>query len=379
METVQTVWSRGDGWKRSPGELGFDAAGLVLVFGSGSALREKTLFAEIAAAFPGAVLAGCSTAGEICGERVHDESLAVTAVRFDHTEIKTVYGCFAEKKDVAELAGQLAGQMVGPGLVHVLVFSDGLEVNGTELAQGITSALPEGVSVSGGLAGDGSNFENTYVLCGTEPLRNAVCLVGFYSDRLEVGCGSMGGWDPFGPKRLVTSSDGNILYELDHKSALELYKTYLGDFADGLPASGLLFPLSMSVDGNEHSELVRTILGIDDLAKSMTFAGDIPEGSIVRFMKANKDRLIDGAQHAAEMSTSAVGGPADLALCVSCVGRKLVLGQRVEEEVEAVLSVLGAQAAATGYYSYGELSPIGGSGKCSLHNQTMTITVFREK
>ncbi len=379
MKAVQAVWTPDKGWNRRLDSLGLGDAGLVFVFCSGGAVQNDSLLTEVLNAFPHAVAVGSSTAGEIYGDRVYDDSLAVTAVKFEKTEVRAVYGRFSEKNEVKAVASGLAAELSAENLVHVLVFSDGLMVNGTELAKGITGALPENVSVSGGLAGDGSNFAETYVLGKKGFIRNGVVLLGFYSDSLEVGCGSKGGWDSFGPKRLVTRSEGNVLYELDNKSALELYKEYLGDFAADLPATGLLFPLSMSVGCPDQCELVRTILGINEEEQSMTFAGDVPEGTYVRFMKANKDRLIDGVQSAAEMSISAFGGNSELAVFVSCVGRKLVLGQRVEEEVEAAINVLGEQSLVTGYYSYGELSPLRGSGECLLHNQTMTITVFREK
>lgn len=378
MESVQTVWTPDTGWKVGLESLGMDDAGLVFVFCSGSAVKNEELFKDISRSFPSATTVGCSTAGEVNGERVYDESVSVTAVRFSNTEVRSACGGFSDGRDVSSVAAGLAGELSRDNLVHVLVFSDGLNVNGTELARAITGALPRGVSVSGGLAGDGSRFAETYILGEKGFVANGLVLLGFYSESLEVGCGSIGGWDPFGPKRLVTRSKGSKLYELDNKSALELYKEYLGDFAADLPAAGLHFPLSMCLNGTGQNELVRTILGVSEEEKSMTFAGDVPEGVYVRFMKANKDRLVDGAQNAAGLSISDIGGKAELALCVSCVGRKLVLGQRVEEEVEAAISVIGEQAAVTGYYSYGELAPLGRGGECLLHNQTMTITVFRE-
>jgi hypothetical protein len=193
-----------------------------------------------------------------------------------------------------------------------------------------------------------------------------------------VGFGSLGGWDPFGPERLVTRSKGNILYEMDGRSALDLYKTYLGEHAQGLPATGLLFPLCLRTS-ERPTPFVRTILGIDEEERSMTFAGDVPEGAYARLMKANFDRLIDGATGAARTSMEALGSSSpDLAILISCVGRKLVLKQRVEEEVEGVREVLGERPALTGFYSYGEISPFGPRTHCELHNQTMTITTFSE-
>jgi len=206
-----------------------------------------------------------------------------------------------------------------------------------------------------------------------------VAAVGFYGNRLRIGYGSMGGWDSFGPDRLVTRAEANVLYELDGSSALELYKRYLGPHAATLPASGLLFPLSLRGESGDQ-RVVRTILGIDVHAGSLIFAGDIPQGGYARLMKANVDRLIDGATGAATACHEPLGASTpSLAILISCVGRKLVLKQRTEEEVESVRNVLGAGAVLSGFYSYGEIAPFSSSAKCELHNQTMTITTFGER
>jgi hypothetical protein len=264
-------------------------------------------------------------------------------------------------------------------LVHVFVLSDGLRINGSELVNGLTSQLPSDVTVTGGLSADGERFGQTLVVWDGAPESDTVVVLGFYGDRLRVGYGSLGGWDPFGPDRLITRSAGNVLYELDGRSALALYRKYLGVHAQGLPATGLLFPLALRTSGDQAG-VVRTILAIDEAEQSMTFAGDIPQGTHARFMKANFDRLIDGAAGAAKTSYEALGcSSPDLALLISCVGRKLVLKQRIEEEVEGVRDIMGQRTALSGFYSYGEISPFTPSAKCELHNQTMTITTFSEK
>jgi hypothetical protein len=210
-------------------------------------------------------------------------------------------------------------------------------------------------------------------------LEGRIAAVGFYGSRLQVGCGSMGGWDAFGPERLVTRSRGNVLYELDGRSALALYTEYLGEHAAGLPASGLLFPLSVRF-GDDGPGIVRTILAVDPVEGTMTFAGDVPEGAYARLMKANFERLIEGATGAANRCSESLGAsPPDLAILISCVGRKLVLKQRIEEEVEGVRDVLGREATLTGFYSYGEISPFTPTAPCELHNQTMTITTLTER
>jgi hypothetical protein len=210
------------------------------------------------------------------------------------------------------------------------------------------------------------------------PEQDRVVAIGLYGKHLRVGYGSLGGWEAFGPERFVTRSVNNVLYELDGQSALALYKRYLGEHAAGLPATGLLFPLAVRLKGGRTS-LVRTILGIDESAQSITFAGDIPQGSYARLMRANFDRLIDGAMVAArDCLRQADASEPELALLISCVGRKLLLGQRIEEEVEGVRRVLGASAVLAGFYSYGEICPHLGEPRGELHNQTMTITTLAE-
>ena len=281
--------------------------------------------------------------------------------------------------DSYAIGQQLISGLEKDGLVHVFALSDGIHVNGSKLVAGISSDLPAGVALTGGLAGDGDRFTETAVVGEDKTAAsNRVTIVGFYGDSLKVGYGSLGGWDPFGIERTITKSKDNILYELDGRPVLTLYKEYLGEHADKLPASGLLFPLTVKVpDGEEW--VVRTILGINEEDQSMVFAGDVPEGATARLMKANFERLIDGANEAAEKSFEAIGSTTpELAILISCVGRKMILKQRVEEEVESVRDVLGDGSVLTGFYSYGEISPFTPNAKCELHNQTMTITTFRE-
>ncbi|HEX9652457.1 MAG TPA: FIST N-terminal domain-containing protein [bacterium] len=379
MKLEQFKFTKLAGWDpKLQSKLG-DVAQVVFVFGATSALKSYDYLHDLESTFPHALLVGCSTAGEICDTRVLDDSLVATAVHFEHTRIRLVHANVSRFADSERVGEHLAKSLPQDDLVHTLVFSDGLKINGSELVRGLTQHLPENVTVTGGLSADGERFRETLVLAGGPPAAGEIALLGFYGKRLQVGYGSLGGWDVFGPVRQITRSTGNVLYDMDGKSALETYKKYLGDYAKDLPASALLFPLSLL---NEEGEtgVVRTILSVNEQDQSMTFAGDVPLGAYGRFMKANFDRLIDGAQQAARTSNSALGKSSpDLAILISCVGRKMVLKGRIEEEVEGVRKVLGKRAVLTGFYSYGEISPFTPSARCELHNQTMTITTFSEK
>jgi hypothetical protein len=325
------------------------------------------------------VLLGCSTSGEIAGRQVHDASISVAVARFEHTALRHAATEVAGPTDSWQAGLRLGGQLQGPDLRAVFVLSDGLEVNGTALVAGLRQSLPEGVTLSGGLAGDGSRFLHTWVLDAGLPARKRICAVGLYGERLMVGHGCDGGWSDFGPERRITRSDGSVLFELDGKPALELYKDYLGERADGLPGTALLFPLSLRREGCAGGPLVRTILGIDEERRSMTFAGDMPQGGVARLMRASNDRLIESAGQAVAQASSGLGDVgASLVISVSCVGRRLVLGERTEEEVETVVDGAPGRAAHVGFYSYGEIAPALPGGGSELHNQTMTVTVLGE-
>jgi hypothetical protein len=378
MESGTRVWKPGSGWTAPVGNLTDEGgAHLVLAFGSPACFRDPEVLASVHARHPGASVLGCSTVGEIQGARVLDDSLVATAVRFERARVRTAESDIAGPADSFAVGARLAAALPGEGLAHVFVLSDGLHVNGSELAAGLASALPPGVNVTGGLAGDADRFAETLVHAGGISAPHRVGVVGFYGEGLRVGYGSMGGWEAFGPERRVTRAQGNVLYELDGRSALDLYKQYLGPHAERLPASALLFPLSVR-RGPGHESLVRTVLAVDEAEHSMTFAGDVPEGWTVRLMRTNFDNLVDGASTAATACVEGGGPAAQLAVFISCVGRKLVLKQRIEEELDAAIHVLGPAATTTGFYSYGELAPFGRGQSCALHNQTMTVTTFAE-
>ncbi|MGE5390158.1 MAG: FIST signal transduction protein [Deltaproteobacteria bacterium] len=378
MKTIQSIYSLNTGWQPDLAAFSEFDADLILVFGPRSLLQEYDFTSDIRKSFPPAHIMGCSTAGQIAGTSIYDDYLVLTAIEFEHTSFNGCQKNIDSASDSYETGRSLANELKADDLVHLLVLSDGLKVNGSELVRGLTSVVPPEVSITGGLAGDNDAFQETLTFWDSPPLKDNVVVLGLYGNRLRIGYGSRGGWDPFGPERIITRSKGNILYEMDGRSALQLYKAYLGEHAHGLPATGLLFPLSIR-NADNGPPLVRTILGVNEEDESLTFAGDLPLGSLARLMKANIDRLIDGAISAAEASRSThLHSSPVLAILISCVGRRLVLKQRTEEEVEGVSEAMSATTMLAGFYSYGEICPSVSDGKPDLHNQTMTITTFYE-
>lgn len=352
---------------------------LLIVFGSVEHFIAPDFASTLRNALPGTTLIGCTTAGEITPDGVDDGTCTLTGISFDASKLIQANTHLTGMDDSFAAGERLGHQLAGVELKAVMVFGPGVQINGSALVDGITSIIGNRIPITGGLAGDGGAFKQTFTLGPDGVCDNAIVAVGLGGEALRFGHGSFGGWEPFGPARKVTRCANNVLFELDGEPALEVYKRYLGDHAKALPASGLLFPFAML--GEDHSAvgLIRTILGVDEASGSLTLAGEIDPNGYLKLMHARTDKLVNGAESAAEAAAQMLNNPGEsVAILVSCVGRKLVMGNRVDEEVEAVGDVFGSKATLTGFYSYGEISPFTPGASCKLHNQTMTITYLSE-
>ena len=376
MKIVQAQYTQND-WKYFQPKQKLNNP-LVLVFAERCLLQQNKIIASIKKEFPYQHIIFGSTAGEIVGNQVYDNSVSVTAIEFEKSFFKiSRANILAHHQDSFELGKALFEQLPKENLQHIFIISEGSFVNGSALINGLEENNTQNIKISGGLCGDNERFEKTLVAYNETPKEGEVAIIGLYGDSLEVTASSCGGWMPFGSERTITKSKDNILYEIDGLPALDLYKKYLGEKALDLPHSALLFPLNIKAEG-KYLPVVRTILNIDEDEKSMIFAGDIPEQSKVQLMMASVDAIVVGAGEAAKKAMQNRKNDPQIALLVSCIGRKLVMAQRTEEEVEEVLDIIGAQTLTTGFYSYGEIAPFQSQDSCELHNQTMTLTLISE-
>ena len=373
-----TIYEYVDGGWSAPFDTSVDGENsVVLIFAdSDVALIEKPL-KEVSDAYPKAVFMGASGAGMIIDDMIGDGILSVMVIQFEKTRVQLHYQEVKESQDSLEAGYKLADSFDKKGLKSLFVLSDGLHVNGSKLAEGMGAVLGGEVVITGGLAGDGDSFEKTWILVDRVPREHYICALGLYGEAIEIGYGTGGGWQQIGPLRTITKSEENTLYEIDQKPALGIYKEYLGERAQYLPASGLLFPIKLI--GEDGNSKIRTVLAINEEDQSITFAGDLPEGSTISLTTSNFSSLVEGASYAAGMIDTEKFDtiPSKVSIAISCVGRKLVMKQRTEDELEAVKETLGEDTQQIGFYSYGEISPAN-FGKCDLHNQTMTLTVLGE-
>ncbi len=376
MKTFQTQWHNDD-WTQSENIPELDSEQtLILLFGEIDKLPEA--IEKMRHLAPHANITGCSTAGEIQGQQVHENGLIATIIAFEKTQIKLIRAVEEADTDSRELGLSLAKQLNETAeLCHVFILSDGLEFNASRLVEGMTQELGLDIQVTGGLAGDSQNFVKTHLLFENEVCSSAVVAIGFYGNQLEVSCGTRGGWCSFGIERRITKADNNTLLELDNENALAVYKSYLGELAEQLPASGLRFPLEIS-EPNKITKVVRTLLAVDEDTGAITFAGNIPNGATAQLMRSNVESLIDGSLEAGKICRHNISHNPQVAILVSCVGRKLVLKQLVEDEIEVLSEEFGEQTLLCGFYSYGEIAPYDRHCLAELHNQTMTITAFAE-
>lgn len=365
--------------KDLPATSPLPTANLVLVFGSVKRFGEAKLQSTLKERYPTAQIIGCSTSGEITASGVYDDSLQITAILWEKTVQRVTHTKMSGMQNSFETAAGLAKQLKADSLKAVLVYSDGLNVNGSELLEGFKSVLGE-IPIMGGMAGDGFNFSRTVQIFNETIGDGLVIAVGLYGNHLVAATGVGRGWKPYGPPRKVTKSEKNIVLELDGKPALPLYNLYIGAHsAKDLPGSGLKFPFAIIEEGKRDIEKIRTLLAIDPKTNSLTFAGNVDEGETVRFCQSTHDRLVEGAGDAAHLVKDNTNmNQTGLAVCVSCVGRKGVMADLVADEVKLVQQILGNQTAITGFYSYGEFAPRPDTSDSVLHNQTMTIGYLSE-
>ena len=377
MELINLVYD--NNWLVKDGDLkseDYSKANIVFLFGDTDIIKDEKRYLELVQLFPTAKIVGCSSSGNILNSQLSQYPLVATAILFETSwvEISSIH--FNEGDDIEKLSENLINNLPKEKLKHIFLMSDGLLINGSALTRGINK-INKFTTVTGGMAGDGARFLETYVIANNIPTKKTIVAVGFYGENLSIQSGCFAGWSEFGTQRTITKSSGNILYEIDGQPALDLYKKYLGEYAAELPNSGLRYPLNIK-ENDDSSEIIRTLLSINEEDKSITFAGDVPTGFKARLMKPDIDELIDGAGKAAEVIDK-INDKTALGLIVSCVGRKIVMNQLIDDELEIIQDTLGENVHLIGFYSYGEIAPFQDNlSTCELHNQTMTLTTIYE-
>ncbi|WGZ95903.1 MAG: FIST N-terminal domain-containing protein [Candidatus Thiothrix putei] len=378
MQVTLSFFTHATGWHKPLPDIDSPQT-LVLIFSPPDSKYYQAALEQLHAHYPQAVIAGCSTVAGIFNEHLLDNALVVGVIRFKTTRLAFASAALPHVNDSFQAGQQIANDLNSPDLKGIFILTDGLNTNGSELIRGLASVVNEtNVTIVGGLASDKMQFVSTWILHQGQATSLCVSGVGFYGKELVFNSYARDGFKPFGPERVITRAAGNTLYEIDGRPALQLYKEYLGEHADNLPATALHFPLAIWNQTKDHY-VVRTVVSINEADNSLGFVADIPQGYGTQLMYGSFDNLLDGAETASRSLAEQLPPQTPVfALTISCSGRKLVMGDDVDQELEATLENLPAGSQQLGFYSYGELAPTALGGQCCLHNETMTLTVMYE-
>jgi len=375
MQLNQYTYNNTNGWNKILDNSLDSNNTLVLIFASPDISFVIQPINELIDIFPNSKFMGCSTAGEIIGNSISKDRFVVQIIKFEKSRLELAHIKITNSSKSQDIGKQLIDKIDKKDLKYIFILGTSLHINGSQFTAGISSIDLKDVVITGGFAGDDQLFENTWVLIDKKPSYDFVSALGIYGEELYIGYGAKDGCNQLGIRREVTHSYENILYTLDNQSALELYKYYLGKRANGLPGTGLIFPLGVYIDGKIK---IRTLIGINEKEDYLIFTGDISEGSTVTLLKSNLDSLIQSAKDASKRIKfdNKISTPL-LCISVSCIGRKEILGQRIEDEIEAIIDELPKDTEQIGFYSYGEIS-LNSLGKCDLYNHTMSLTLIGE-
>jgi hypothetical protein len=323
-------------------------------------------------------LIGCTTDGELSSAGFSTGSAVIGGIVSDQVAFE-----IASVRDIGGNSGKQGrtlGARFSDSVRYLQLFSDGITGDGSALLRGLQSALTAEMPIAGGTSGDGGKFVQSWQFLGDQILSDAAVAIGFCGD-FTLGTGVESGWSPIGLPKKVTRAEGNILYELNGESALEVYERFLGRHARNLPAVGVEYPLGLIAPdqgSDDDAMLLRATMSVDREAGAIRFAGEIPEGTMVYLTCGDRGSILDATEKAASHAVAELGAATAPAVVFfySCMARKMLLGLRTREEFERLRSQLTPEVPILGFYSYGEFCRPKRGLPSVLHNETATISVI---
>lgn len=307
---------------------------------------------------------GSTTSGEISSNGAQTNSTVISFSTFKNTKIKTV---FQEYNQTSYTSGQTLIKKIEQNdeLKLLISFTDGIYTNGENFLNGIYS-INKDIIVSGGMAGDYSNFDDTFVFTKENITNKGMVAAALYNKDLNIFTDYSFNWDSIGKKHKVTKADRNRVYQIGDLSAIDFYKHYLGkDIEKHLPTIGIEFPLVINKDGMDIARVVTQ--KHDD--GSLSFAGNIQEGSTIQFGHGNVQMII---KKSLENVKNIVSQPVESIFIYSSLARLALL----KEDINLEIVPLRELASICGFFTNGEF--FNNHKKSSFLNQSMTILAISE-
>lgn len=255
----------------------------------------------------------------------------------------------------------------------MLLFADTKSRDAAEVVHGALGVAGAGIAWCGGGTGsldpDGSAalFANGRALCDHVVAVTLDC-------HARVGVGIKHGWQPTGPPAMVTRANGTLVEELEHRPAFDIYRAAAEEAGQHLDADefvrfAMSHPLGIPQADGEY--LVRDPLALEE-GGALRFLAGVPDGAIVRMMEGTPAMLVEAARDAASMARKDVGAPIGGALVFDCISRFLMLGDRLQDELEACRGALGDDVPVLGCLTFGEVGAFG-ARLPQFHNKTMVV------
>ena len=311
--------------------------------------------------FSQAAIIGTTTDGEIVNGNVVTHETVLSFTLFEHTLLTCA---ISEEKESYARGKVLAQKLVDTDTRLLLLFSDGLSTNGELFLEGINEMAPS-MMVAGGLAGDYAKFEKTFVFTKEKILSQGAVGVAFKGKKLRVFNDYCFNWQKIGKALRITRCEGNRVYEIDGRSAVETYTHYLGqEITDLLPSIGIEFPLISNRNG---IDVARAVLAKHE-DNSLSFAGNMIEGESLYLGYGNLKKIL---QDSHRIPKAAADFQAEAIFVYSCMARRNFIGNAISQELEPLQEV----APTSGFFTYGEFFY---QQKNELMNQTMTVVALSE-
>ncbi len=336
---------------------------LVQIF---SGVMDKDFLTEISThvceILPKAHIIGSTTDGEIYNREVTVHETIISISCFD--DVKLTSG-FSLEADSFQSAHSLFTTIASDKTRLMIVFCDGIYCNGDDVLSALHKCKKEMI-VAGGLAGDNGLLKKTFVTHNKGVYTEGLVAVAFESESLQINTHYSFDWIPIGTEMQITLAKANRVYEINHKPARDIYAKYLGDTAAvKLPSIGVEFPLIVEENG---VRIARAVLQVHQ-DKSLSFAGNLKEGTKVRFGVGNPELILqNGLKNSQEIKKY----PIEAAYIYSCMARRRFLQEHISTELERY----PLDVTLSGFFTYGEFYSTTESK--SFLNQSVTILMLCE-
>ncbi len=323
---------------------------------------------------------GATTAGEFIDEEISQGEIAIMLLDMNPDYFKLM---FFEKKEssVKQLAALLGSEGKKSFTEPAFIIGVGyLSNSGEQIVDGIQEGTGSHPTIYGAMAGDDLLLSGPIVFTTQQSSVSGLVALIIDESKIDISGIATCGWKAVGTAKTITKSHENIIHTIDDQPALDMVMKFLG--AEVQPVvgdevvthTGSYYPLQM--ERENMPPVMRTAMFANQKDRSLICAGNVPQGSKVRFSLPPDfdviDRVVQDCKTLRDQNQESV----DAIIMFSCISRYLALDMLISKEIERVSKVWDAPL--TGFFSYGEFGK-SKNGIYEYHNNTCCIVTLKEK